>query len=67
MCSKHFKRTERVVKLRKMSVVGEDGEVSWVRSEFTALVCPAAQQTADKGDVNTGPVMSSDVCGGDNQ
>ena len=40
-----------------MSVVGENGEVSWVRSEFTSLVCPAS-------DVSTEPVMSSDECAG---
>ena len=51
------KKAERVIKVRKMSVVGENGEVSWVRSEFTSLVCPAS-------DVSKNPVMSSDVCAG---
>ena len=57
MCSKHYKKAERVLKVRKMSVVGENGEVSWVRTELTSLVCPAS-------DVSNKPVMSSDVCGG---
>ena len=57
MCSKHYKKAERVIKVRKMSVVGENGEVSWVRREFTSLVCPAS-------DVIKNPVMSSDVCAG---
>ena len=62
ICSKHFKKAQRVVKIRKISVVGEGGEVSWVRSKFIALVCLAAQRTEDMSDVST--KMSSDVCGG---
>ena len=57
MCSMHYKKAERVIKVRKMSVVGENGEVSWVRSEFTSLLCPAS-------DVSTETVMSSDECAG---
>ena len=53
-----------MVKQRRMSVVGDGGEVSWIKSDFTALVCPATQQAGDMSDVSAAPVMSSDLSAG---
>ena len=40
MCHKHKVSLTRHIKVRKVSVLGENGEVSWIRNEFTALKCP---------------------------
>ena len=39
-CEVHRKKLIRSFKLKKMSVVGKDGMVTWVTREVTALVCP---------------------------
>ena len=39
-CNVHKKKLTRSFRLKKMSVVGKDGNITWVTREVTALVCP---------------------------
>ena len=39
-CNVHNKKLTRSFKLKKMSVVGKDGKITWVTREVTVLVCP---------------------------
>ena len=50
-CDKHNRNLIRSFKLKKMSVVGKDGMVTWVTREVTCLVCPvvAPSRESSKG------------------
>ena len=60
MCHKHKVSLTRHIKVRKVSVLGENDEVSWIRNEFTALQCPAATKQRMISSAESDFVMSSD-------
>ena len=50
----------RHIKVRKVSVLGENGEVSWIKNEFTALRCPAVTKPRMISSAESELMMSSD-------
>ena len=59
MCMKHKVSLIRHIKVRKMSVVSDGGDVSWTKNEFTALMCPSANQPSLVNTPESAVVMSS--------
>ena len=60
VCHKHKVSLIRHIKGRRMSVLGDNDEVSWVRNEFTALKCPAVTKQRMISNADSDLVMSSD-------
>ena len=60
MCHKHKVSLTRHIKVRKVSVLGENGEVSWIRNEFTALKCPGVSKLRMISSAESDLMMSSD-------
>ena len=56
---KHKVSLIRHIKVRKMSVVSDEGDVSWTKNEFTALMCPSANQPSLVNTPESAVVMSS--------
>ena len=49
----------RQITVRKMNVVSDNCEISWVKREFKSLVCPATWQESAASDVMHSNVTSS--------
>ena len=60
MCHKHKVSLTRHIKVRKVSVLGENGEVSWIRNEFAALKCPEVSTLRMISSADSDLIMSSD-------
>ena len=55
-CNVHKKKLTRSFRLKKMSVVGKDGMITWVTREVTCLVCPGV---APSRESNQGRAMDN--------
>ena len=63
MCTKHKVSLIRHIKVRKMSVMSDVGDVSWMKNEFAALMCPSANQPSLVNTPESDVVMSSSEVG----
>ena len=63
MCTKHKVSLIRHIKVRKMSVMSDVGDVSWIRNEFAALMCPSADQPSLVDTPESAIMMSSSEVG----
>ena len=63
MCHKHKVSLVRHIKVRKVSVLGDNGEVSWNKNEFAALKCPVATKPRMISSAESDLMMSSDERG----
>ena len=58
-CAGHNVKLERSVKIKKISIIDNDGKVKWLMREVTSLTCPPTKPKRF-GDV---PAVLQSVCG----